>query len=268
MNTKLNLNILLGVLVASFMVFSNAMADEVNWLNQYKFIGGQNVKVSHGSPGYPGSIIVDIIAEDEPEVVDPEPIEPAEVGDEVFAAEIIKRIRMEENTALTSITVCFRDYESTLPFAVNIYRLGLPTDAMTVEDDLLYGASEYMVPSEECTVISFDEEIVPEGEKLLLGIVFDLEVLEDNTAGIISAVGLGLTSTLLEIDGCDTGIPDLDVNGTPLSELIDECAANAKNHGKFVSCVNKIINPLKKAGVISGSEKGRITRCAAKSSLP
>jgi len=69
------------------------------------------------------------------------------------------------------------------------------------------------------------------------------------------------------IDGCDTGVPNQLYEGDLISDLIDYCAANAKNHGKFVSCVAKLTNQLKKAGLITGKEKGAIQRCAAQSSI-
>ncbi len=266
MRHRTMIQMLLAVFLSMTFGLSNAFAEEMIWLNNYEFIGGQNVKVSHGSPEYTGSIVVDIIPEAEPAVVDP--AELLEVVDETAVAEIIKRIKIKEFAALTSVTVCFRNYEFTQPFRVNIYGLGLPTDGMTVAADALYGSSELNPPEEECTVIPMEEGIIPEGEKLLLGIEFASEGFEGTTAAIVSAVGLGMTSTMLDIDGCDTGIPDIDVDGVPLSELIDECATNAKNHGKFVSCVNMVVKPLKKAGIISGSEKGQITKCAAKSDLP
>jgi hypothetical protein len=46
---------------------------------------------------------------------------------------------------------------------------------------------------------------------------------------------------------------------------IDTCAASATNHGEFVSCVSRVTNALKDDGVISGSEKGVIQKCAGKS---
>jgi hypothetical protein len=70
------------------------------------------------------------------------------------------------------------------------------------------------------------------------------------------------------IDGCDTGVKDRDYNGKSITASILECAANAKNHGKFVSCVAALTNTLKKAGVITGAEKGAIQSCAAQSNLP
>lgn len=47
-----------------------------------------------------------------------------------------------------------------------------------------------------------------------------------------------------------------------------DCAENAKNHGQFVKCIVKKANELKKAGVISGKEKGFIANCASKSCRP
>ena len=171
MKIKSIISSMLGGLFISIFILSNAMAEEVDWLNNFKFIGGQNVKVSHGSPVYPGSIVVDVIPQAEPPAIEPgepvvEIVDELEVVDE-DTAEIIKRIKLKEHTALTSVTVCFRDYTSTAPFGINIYRLGLPVDALplTVEEDILYTTPEYEVPEEECTVIVFDEGILPEGDK-------------------------------------------------------------------------------------------------------
>jgi hypothetical protein len=71
------------------------------------------------------------------------------------------------------------------------------------------------------------------------------------------------------LDGCDTGVPNRTIGGESLQEMIDrivrDCAAGARNHGRYVSCVGKAINDLKKAGLISGGEKGAIQSCAARS---
>lgn len=71
------------------------------------------------------------------------------------------------------------------------------------------------------------------------------------------------------IDGCDTGIVEwvLD-DGDTITDKIEDCAATARNHGKFVSCVAKLTNKLRKAGIIMGKEKGAIQRCAAQADLP
>lgn len=73
------------------------------------------------------------------------------------------------------------------------------------------------------------------------------------------------------IDGCDTGVANAVVDEDTLctiSDLIVECAAGATNHGDFVSCVAHVTNTLKKAGLISGKEKGAIQSCAAQADIP
>ncbi len=73
----------------------------------------------------------------------------------------------------------------------------------------------------------------------------------------------------LVIDGCDTGVPNLPVPGSgTLTTLVDGCAAGAGNHGQFVSCVSHAMNDLKKAGMISGSQKGAIQSCAGQADIP
>lgn len=73
------------------------------------------------------------------------------------------------------------------------------------------------------------------------------------------------------VDGCDSGVTNHVVDEDTLctiSDLIAECAANARNHGEFVRCVAKLTNALNRAGVITGAEKGRIQSCAARASIP
>ena len=51
-----------------------------------------------------------------------------------------------------------------------------------------------------------------------------------------------LTATVV-IDGCDSGVTNqVFSDGCSFLDLIAACAANAKNHGKFVSCVSKLTN--------------------------
>jgi hypothetical protein len=65
----------------------------------------------------------------------------------------------------------------------------------------------------------------------------------------------------------DTGVVDRLYEGRLISELIDDCAAGVKNHGQFVRRVSDLTNKLKKAGIISGKEKGAIQRCAAQANI-
>lgn len=73
------------------------------------------------------------------------------------------------------------------------------------------------------------------------------------------------------IGGCDTGVANVELDAAThctLSDLIAHCAANARNHGDFVNCVAKLTNELKKAGVLTGAQKGRIQSCAAQAAIP
>jgi hypothetical protein len=71
------------------------------------------------------------------------------------------------------------------------------------------------------------------------------------------------------IDGCDTGVADQVLSdGSTISGGIAGCAATASNHGEFVKCVSHLTNDLKKAGYITGEEKGSIVSCAAKADIP
>ena len=71
------------------------------------------------------------------------------------------------------------------------------------------------------------------------------------------------------IDGCDSGVENIWFDdGCTITDLVMDCAVGARNHGQFVRCVSHVTNYLKKAGIISGKEKGAIQRCAARSNLP
>ena len=71
-------------------------------------------------------------------------------------------------------------------------------------------------------------------------------------------------SPTVVIDGCDSGVPNtVFSSGCTISDLIAACAEGASNHGQFVSCVSHVTNDLKKAGTITGQQKGAIQSCAA-----
>ena len=75
-----------------------------------------------------------------------------------------------------------------------------------------------------------------------------------------------LVPTNIIIGGIDTGIVDFQYQGKLVSESLAEFAAAAKNHGDYVSRVAKLTNDLKKAGLLTGNQKGIIMDAAAKSS--
>ncbi len=76
-----------------------------------------------------------------------------------------------------------------------------------------------------------------------------------------------IVSDTVVIEDCDSGVENIVFDdGCTLADLVQLCADEAKNHGDFVSCVAKLANGLKKGGVLSGKEAGKLTSCAAKSS--
>jgi hypothetical protein len=84
-----------------------------------------------------------------------------------------------------------------------------------------------------------------------------------------------ILSDTVVIDECDSGVDntlfvdDEDFgNGCTIADLMMQIAADANNHGQFVSGVAQFTNDLKKSGIISAQEKGAIQRCVAQSSLP
>jgi len=90
------------------------------------------------------------------------------------------------------------------------------------------------------------------------GVVDDLDECSDSD----------LSETVV-IDGCDSGVENILVeDGCTISDLIAELGEGAKNHGKFVSGVSKLLNQLKKAGIISGKDKGAVQSCAAMADIP
>lgn len=71
------------------------------------------------------------------------------------------------------------------------------------------------------------------------------------------------------IDGHDTGVENtLFENGATISDYISELAAQAEDHGGFVSSVAHLVNALKKDGVLTNKEAAELKRCSARSSLP
>lgn len=83
----------------------------------------------------------------------------------------------------------------------------------------------------------------------------------DLTPSLMQDIGWGIET--LKIGSCDTGVPSALANGEMLHASVDACAASAKNHGQFVSCMTAVANAAKKSGLLSGAQQGRIMSCAA-----
>ena len=76
-------------------------------------------------------------------------------------------------------------------------------------------------------------------------------------------------SSRVSIRGCDSEFVNRDVaDGCSMNDLLGECVDEGNNHGSFVSCVARLTNAWKKAGLITGQEKGAIQSCAARSDFP
>jgi probable HAF family extracellular repeat protein len=72
-------------------------------------------------------------------------------------------------------------------------------------------------------------------------------------------------SATIVVGSCNTGVQNkLFPDGCTMSDEIAKCAAGAKNHGAFVSCVAHLTNDWKAQGLIKDKEKGAIQSCAAK----
>ena len=71
------------------------------------------------------------------------------------------------------------------------------------------------------------------------------------------------------VGSCNSGVANTFFSdGCTISDLIGHIAADARNHGAFVSGVAHLTNDLKKQGIITGAQKGAIQSCAAGASIP
>ena len=89
----------------------------------------------------------------------------------------------------------------------------------------------------------------------------------DECPDTVAGTPLVLGDTTCVASGLDTVLPSGCSLSESLAEELLECAQGVTNHGKFVSCVAKKLNALKKAKVISGNQKGQLQSCAAQSNI-
>jgi hypothetical protein len=73
----------------------------------------------------------------------------------------------------------------------------------------------------------------------------------------------------LFIQASDTGVENkMLATGCTMADALAASAAQARNHGAFVSGVTNLTNEWKKAGLISGPQRGAIQSCAGSASIP
>jgi hypothetical protein len=89
----------------------------------------------------------------------------------------------------------------------------------------------------------------------------DLDLVDD---GVDECPGSDLRATVF-VGRENTGVANVFfTNGCTIADLIANVGAGAKNHGGFVSGVAHLLNSLKKAGIITGKDKGVLQSAAAR----
>lgn len=74
-------------------------------------------------------------------------------------------------------------------------------------------------------------------------------------------------TTNILIDGKDTGIKDFTYQGQSVSAILAGYAASAKNHGDYVSSVEKLVEKLLKAKLLTKAQAETLKQAAAKSTI-
>ncbi len=96
---------------------------------------------------------------------------------------------------------------------------------------------------------------------------YDTLGLPLNTYDSIYSVVLTPVVTSILIDGVDTGITDFNYQGQALSVILANYAATAKNHGDYVSKVEKLAAKLVKAKLLTKAQAKSLTKAAEKSDI-
>jgi len=76
-------------------------------------------------------------------------------------------------------------------------------------------------------------------------------------------LGSDLRSTVI-VDGCDSTVPNAATQpGCTIADEIARCAADARNHGTFVSCATGVTTRLRRDGILTNTQRSEIQRCVA-----
>ena len=89
----------------------------------------------------------------------------------------------------------------------------------------------------------------------------DEDGIFDDFDGIVDACPTSDRRSTVAINSCNSGVVNhLAFNGCTIMDEIDQCPMDSQ--GDFSMCISHLTNDMKKSGLISGKEKGRIQKCA------
>ena len=67
--------------------------------------------------------------------------------------------------------------------------------------------------------------------------------------------------------GVTTIVNSVDTSGCTIQDAVNACAASARNHGQYVSCIAHLANSLRKNNVITNAQSKEMKTGAAKSKV-
>ncbi len=103
---------------------------------------------------------------------------------------------------------------------------------------------------------------------------FEADVVDTDGDGIPDEFDHCLNSDMrlkVDVNGSETGVTSVDNtvgdDGCTVQDHVNDCAAAAKNHGGYVSCITNLANELRTGGFITNAQKAELTSTAAKSKV-
>jgi hypothetical protein len=84
----------------------------------------------------------------------------------------------------------------------------------------------------------------------------------------LSGMGIEAKPSTVMIDGQDTGVENRLHEEQTISERLEKCSENAKNHGQYVRCVALVARKMRKAEVLTKEEGQTIVKAAAHANIP
>lgn len=97
-----------------------------------------------------------------------------------------------------------------------------------------------------------------------VGDVCDADDDGDGVDDVDDAFPQSNTDALVSVGGAQTDVENQTLaGGATFNDLIEQCLAEAANHGEVVSCVADLTTRWRKDGLISGRERGTLIKAAA-----